>query len=27
VWLPLVFGVLGYQASHHTVGGEIYRAP
>ena len=27
VWLPFAFGVLGYQASHHTVGGEVYRAP
>jgi hypothetical protein len=27
VWLPVALGVLGYQASQHTVGGEIYRAP
>jgi len=26
-WLPVAFGLLGYQASQHTVGGEVYRAP
>jgi hypothetical protein len=27
LWLPIAGGLLGYHASHHEVGGIVYRAP